>query len=146
MEKLGYGKDYKYAHNYPEHIVEQDHLPKELKGKKYYTPSDSGYERRIRERLQSWAGKKEESSKLERATTSQTTRRSQLLDSCQIQQEDIRERSLVVTLKPPRSAAVSGIHVGLQQETVLVGLERLQAWPPIWPAPSIALVNRGVLR
>jgi putative ATPase len=58
MEKLGYGKSYKYAHNYPEHIVEQEHLPKELKGKKYYQPSDSGYESRIKERLKSWEEKK----------------------------------------------------------------------------------------
>jgi len=58
MEKLGYGKSYKYAHNYPEHIVEQEHLPKELKGKKYYAPSDSGYESRIKERLKSWEEKK----------------------------------------------------------------------------------------
>jgi putative ATPase len=58
MEKLGYGESYKYAHNYPEHIVEQEHLPKELKGKKYYAPSDSGYESRIKERLKSWEEKK----------------------------------------------------------------------------------------
>jgi putative ATPase len=58
MEKLGYGKSYKYAHNYPGHIVEQEHLPEELKGKKYYLPSDSGYENRIKERLKSWEEKK----------------------------------------------------------------------------------------
>jgi putative ATPase len=58
MEKLGYGESYKYAHNYPEHIVAQEHLPKELKGKKYYAPSDSGYESRIKERLKSWEEKK----------------------------------------------------------------------------------------
>jgi putative ATPase len=58
MEKLGYGKSYKYAHNYPEHVVEQEHLPKELKGKKYYVPSDSGYESRIKERLKNWEEKK----------------------------------------------------------------------------------------
>lgn len=58
MQKLGYGKSYKYAHNYPGHIVEQEHLPKELKDKKYYAPSDSGYERQIQERLKSWQEKK----------------------------------------------------------------------------------------
>ena len=30
MEKLGYGKGYKYAHDFPDHVVEQEHLPKEL--------------------------------------------------------------------------------------------------------------------
>ena len=58
MEKLGYGKDYKYAHNFPEHIVEQEHLPKELSGRKYYSPSQSGYEKQIEERLKHWAERK----------------------------------------------------------------------------------------
>jgi putative ATPase len=58
MEKLGYGKDYKYAHSYPDHIVEQEYLPQELKGKRYYAPSDSGQERQIKERLQAWEEKK----------------------------------------------------------------------------------------
>ena len=35
MEKLGYGKGYKYPHNYPDAKVEQDHMPENLKGKKY---------------------------------------------------------------------------------------------------------------
>jgi putative ATPase len=61
MQKLGYGKDYKYAHNYAEHIVEQEHLPKELLGKRYYTPSDSGYEKEIKERLKFWEDKKKRS-------------------------------------------------------------------------------------
>jgi putative ATPase len=58
MEKLGYGENYKYAHNYPDHIVEQEHLPKELQTRRYYAPSDSGYESRIKERLKSWEEKK----------------------------------------------------------------------------------------
>jgi putative ATPase len=58
MEKLGYGENYKYAHNYPDHMVEQEHLPKELKARRYYAPSDSGYESRIKERLKSWEEKK----------------------------------------------------------------------------------------
>lgn len=58
MEKLGYGKNYKYAHNYPDHIVEQEYLPKELKGRRYYEPSESGEERKIKERLQTWEEKK----------------------------------------------------------------------------------------
>jgi putative ATPase len=58
MEKLGYGKDYRYAHNFPDNIVEQQHLPDALKGKKYYAPSDSGYEKTIQERLKSWEEKK----------------------------------------------------------------------------------------
>jgi len=59
MEKLGYGKDYKYAHNFPDHVVEQEHLPKELSGRKYYSPSESGHEKQIQDRLKSWGEKKQ---------------------------------------------------------------------------------------
>jgi putative ATPase len=58
MRKLGYGKAYKYAHDYEEHIVDQQHLPEELRNRRYYTPGDSGYEKRLKERLESWAAKK----------------------------------------------------------------------------------------
>ena len=34
-KKYGYGVDYKYPHDYPDHYVEQEYLPKELRGKKY---------------------------------------------------------------------------------------------------------------
>ncbi|MFZ3071912.1 MAG: replication-associated recombination protein A [Thermodesulfobacteriota bacterium] len=40
MKDLGYGKDYKYPHNYKDAKAEQDYLPEELKGKKYYTPPE----------------------------------------------------------------------------------------------------------
>ncbi len=63
MEKLGYGKDYKYAHHFPGHIVEQEYLPKELSGRKYYSPSDSGYEKQIEERLKRWAEQKKKASR-----------------------------------------------------------------------------------
>ncbi len=39
-KKYGYGTDYKYPHNYPDHTVEQDYLPAELKGKKYVPRDD----------------------------------------------------------------------------------------------------------
>jgi putative ATPase len=58
MEKLGYGKDYRYAHDFPGHVVEQEHLPDALKGKKYYSPTESGYEKTIKERLAGWEDKK----------------------------------------------------------------------------------------
>lgn len=63
MEKLGYGKGYRYAHNFPDHIVDQEHLPEELKGRKYYSPSESGYEKTIRERIKSWEEKKKSKDK-----------------------------------------------------------------------------------
>jgi putative ATPase len=58
MEKLGYGKGYKYAHDFPDHLVEQEHLPKELAGRKYYLPSDSGEEKQIQQRMLQWAQKR----------------------------------------------------------------------------------------
>ena len=60
MKNLGYGKDYQYAHNYEEHIVDQQHLPNELADRSYYTPSESGYERQIKERLKYWEEKKKQ--------------------------------------------------------------------------------------
>jgi len=54
MRRMGYGKGYKYAHNYPGHFVEQQHLPDSLKGRRYYLPSDQGYEKQVRARLRSW--------------------------------------------------------------------------------------------
>ncbi|HTN70691.1 MAG TPA: replication-associated recombination protein A, partial [Methylomirabilota bacterium] len=54
------GKNYKYAHHFPDHIVEQEHLPKELTGRKYYSPSDSGDEKEIKERLKTWQEKKKD--------------------------------------------------------------------------------------
>ncbi len=47
--KLGHGIDYKYAHLYPEHYVEQQYLPDELKGMVFYEPTDMGYEKNIGE-------------------------------------------------------------------------------------------------
>jgi len=58
MERLGYGKDYRYAHDFPGHVVDQQHLPEALAGKRYYSPSESGYEKTIKERLKGWEEKK----------------------------------------------------------------------------------------
>jgi len=58
MRKLGYGKDYQYAHDYEGHVVDQQHLPEELRNRHYYTPGESGYEKKLKERLDSWAAKK----------------------------------------------------------------------------------------
>lgn len=44
MKNLGYGADYKYAHDYEGHRVEQQHLPDRLVGRRYYTPGSEGDE------------------------------------------------------------------------------------------------------
>ncbi|NPA49753.1 MAG: replication-associated recombination protein A [Thermodesulfobacteria bacterium] len=51
MRKLGYGKGYRYPHNFEGGFVEQDYLPEKLKGRSYYRPKESGLERRFKERL-----------------------------------------------------------------------------------------------
>ena len=57
-EKLGHGLGYKYAHDYPNHYVEQQYLPDELVGTKFYVPSEMGYERKIREHFDKIKDKK----------------------------------------------------------------------------------------
>jgi len=52
MEEMGYAAGYKYPHNYPGKFVLQDYLPEKLKGKVYYRPSENGYEKEIKERLE----------------------------------------------------------------------------------------------
>ena len=51
-EKLGHGIGYKYAHNYPEHYVKQQYLPDEIKDARFYEPTENGYEKVMKERLE----------------------------------------------------------------------------------------------
>jgi len=51
-EKLGHGLGYKYAHVYPNHYVEQQYLPDDLVGTKFYEPTEMGYEKKIREHFE----------------------------------------------------------------------------------------------
>jgi len=48
---LGRGIGYKYAHDYPNHYADQQYLPDEIKDTRFYQPSDSGYEKQIKEHL-----------------------------------------------------------------------------------------------
>ena len=52
MQELGYGKGYKYAHDFEGAIIAQVNRPESVKGHVYYNPTDRGYEARIRERLE----------------------------------------------------------------------------------------------
>jgi putative ATPase len=54
MKQKGYGKGYKYAHDFPGHFVEADFLPQALKGRRFYYPAEQGYEKEIAQRLQQW--------------------------------------------------------------------------------------------
>jgi putative ATPase len=60
MKELDYGKDYKYAHDYDDAYVPQEYLPDELKGKIFYQPKGTGFEKTIQERLTYWRNKKKE--------------------------------------------------------------------------------------
>ncbi len=51
MKDIGYGKGYKYAHNYADAIVSQVHLPDRLLSKKYYNPSNRGFEKELLDRI-----------------------------------------------------------------------------------------------
>jgi putative ATPase len=51
MKGLGYGKGYKYPHDFEGGLAAQDHLPEKLAGRTYYEPAERGYEIRIREYL-----------------------------------------------------------------------------------------------
>lgn len=53
---MGHGVGYKYAHDYPEHYVEQQYLPKELTGEKFYHPTGLGYEKQVKERMEHLKG------------------------------------------------------------------------------------------
>ena len=50
--KLGHGIGYKYAHDYPEHYVKQQYLPDEIRNERFYEPTEIGYEKQIKERLE----------------------------------------------------------------------------------------------
>jgi len=54
MKELGYGRGYRYAHDFREAFAPQDYLPDELKGLVFYHPSDRGYEKAVSERLERW--------------------------------------------------------------------------------------------
>ncbi|MCI9613676.1 MAG: replication-associated recombination protein A [Dorea sp.] len=49
--KLGHGIGYKYAHDYPDHYVQQQYLPGEIEGARFYRPGQNGYEKKIGEWL-----------------------------------------------------------------------------------------------
>ena len=62
MKDLGYGKNYKYAHNYKDAYAPQDYLPEKLQGQILYTPSERGHEKIIKQRLEKWRSLKDKPS------------------------------------------------------------------------------------
>lgn len=58
MKELGYGDEYKYAHDYANNFAEQEFLPKEISGTAFYKPSEYSRERDLKEFLKQRWGKK----------------------------------------------------------------------------------------
>ncbi|MDL1968070.1 MAG: replication-associated recombination protein A [Deltaproteobacteria bacterium] len=54
MKELEYGKGYKYAHNFKDAYIHQKYLPEELQNQRYYFPTDRGYEKTIKKKLEKW--------------------------------------------------------------------------------------------
>lgn len=62
-EKLGHGKGYLYAHDYPNHYVKQQYLPDGMEETVFYRPTGLGYEKKIKEHLEflrGYSGEREE--------------------------------------------------------------------------------------
>ncbi len=58
MKEIGYGKAYKYAHDYEDNFVAEEFLPKEIAGTKFYEPQGNAREKELREFLKKrWGGK-----------------------------------------------------------------------------------------
>ena len=51
MKEIGYGKGYRYAHDYKDAVVKQSHLPEKLLNRIYYNPTDRGFEKELKDRL-----------------------------------------------------------------------------------------------
>jgi putative ATPase len=58
MKELDYGKDYKYAHDYADAYVPQEYLPEKIQGQIFYQPKEAGFEKTIKERINTWRQKK----------------------------------------------------------------------------------------
>ncbi|MCG2686322.1 replication-associated recombination protein A, partial [Candidatus Parcubacteria bacterium] len=56
MKDLGYGKNYQYDHNFENHHAGQSFLPEKLRGRRYYSPTEIGEEKKLKERLEKLRG------------------------------------------------------------------------------------------
>jgi putative ATPase len=54
MKEIGYGKDYRYAHDSALSTTDMETLPARLRGRKYYEPGDLGFEKEVRKRIEWW--------------------------------------------------------------------------------------------
>jgi putative ATPase len=54
MKQEGYGRDYRYAHDFEDAVTSMDCLPPDLVGRRFYRPTERGLERELRTRLEAW--------------------------------------------------------------------------------------------
>jgi putative ATPase len=54
MKELDYGKGYRYAHDEPDAVADMSCLPDSLRDRTYYEPSERGFEKEIKRRLDGW--------------------------------------------------------------------------------------------
>ncbi len=54
MKDLGYGANYRYAHDYEDAFVAQQYLPREIRTHRYYHPTERGYEKTVKKLLDRW--------------------------------------------------------------------------------------------
>jgi len=59
MKEIGYGKEYKYPHEFKDHFILEEYLPEKLRDAQYYFPTENGQEKRLKEWLKFiWKSKK----------------------------------------------------------------------------------------
>jgi len=63
MKDLGYGKGYRYAHDYKDGYAVQEYLPEAIAGQRFYSPTERGYEKMIAGRLKTWRELKDRAKK-----------------------------------------------------------------------------------
>jgi putative ATPase len=54
MRDLGYGRDYRYPHEDPERVVDQEYMPEGLMGERFWEPSNQGWEQELTRRMERW--------------------------------------------------------------------------------------------
>jgi putative ATPase len=58
MKDLGYGKGYQYPHDHPDNVTDQEYIPEQLRGRRFYHPKAYGFERELAKRLEFFRSRK----------------------------------------------------------------------------------------
>jgi len=63
MKEMGYGRGYRYAHDHDGGFAPQSYLPESLDGQRLYCPTDRGYEKIVKQRLEAWIALRDKAAK-----------------------------------------------------------------------------------